>query len=150
MSARPFRFEPLLNLAEQREEQQTLVLAAVAGEERAARTVLAALETERERAYARFAASNSPVDAGEVLATIAYADRLTREIAEQQAVLEAVLARVTEARDVLMEAVRERRSFEHLRDQDEAIATEREDRREASAVDDLNMTRHARSLRDSA
>jgi len=150
VSARPFRFEPLLNLAEQREEQQTLALASVAAEERAASEALAALEAERERAYARFASSAAPVDASEYLATIAYADRLSREIEAQREVLAAAAVRVAEARGALMEVVRERRSFEHLRDQDEAAALQEEERREASTVDDLNMTRHARRLRGPA
>ncbi len=147
MTARPFRFEPLLNLAEQREEQQTLALAAVTAEERAARDALAALERERERAYAQFAASDGPLDAEQHLAVVAYAGRLTREIEEQQAVLAEVGERVARERDALMEVVRERRSFEHLRDQDEAVAAQEEGRREASAVDDLNMARHARGAR---
>ncbi|MEX2032529.1 MAG: flagellar FliJ family protein, partial [Dehalococcoidia bacterium] len=54
------------------------------------------------------------------------------------------VVRVTAARDALLEVVKERRSFEHLRDQDEATAAEIEDRREASQVDDLNMGRHNR------
>lgn len=150
MSDRPFRFEPLLNLAEQREEQQTLVLATVMAEEQAARATLVALEAEREQAYAQFARPDGPIDAEQYLAAIAYAERLGREMEAQREVIADAAQRVAEARDALMEVVRERRSFEHLKDQDEAAAAQEEGRREASAQDDLNMTRHARGLRGSA
>ena len=59
MSARAFRFEPLLNWAEQREEQQMLVLASVLMEEQQALDALEALVGERETELARMAAAGS-------------------------------------------------------------------------------------------
>jgi flagellar export protein FliJ len=141
---KPFRFEPLLELVERREDEQTQVLASLSAEEHTAREQLRLLEVERERAFAQFATPSGPIDADQYRSAIAYAELLTERITTQQTAVDEAVARVTAARDSLLEVVKERRSFEHLRDQDEAAAAEIEDRREASQVDDLNMGRHNR------
>lgn len=141
---KPFRFESLLDLAEQREDEQTQVLSTLSGRERAAREELRLLEIEREQAFEQFADPTGPIDADQHRAALAYAELLTERIAAQEAVIEEAVREVAEARSALLEVVKERRSFEHLRDQDEAAATEIADRREANQVDDLNMARHNR------
>lgn len=141
---KPFRFEPLLDLAEQREDEQTQVLSALSARERAAREELRLLEVEREQAFDQFASPTGPIDAEQYRAALAYAELLTERIAAQEAVIDEAVRAVSEARNALLEVVKERRSFEHLRDQDEAAAAEVADRREASQVDDLNMARHNR------
>ncbi|MEX2031945.1 MAG: hypothetical protein WEA81_03660, partial [Dehalococcoidia bacterium] len=81
---KPFRFEPLLELVEQREDEQTQVLASLSTEEHAAREQLRLLEVERERAFAQFAEPSGPIDADQYRAAIAYAELLTERIATQQ------------------------------------------------------------------
>jgi len=142
--SKPFRFAPLLDLVSQREDEQTQVLAALSAEEYAAREQLRALVDEQERAFSQCVIGSGVVDADQYRAAVAYAERLGEQIEEQRAVLAEVSERVALARDGLLEIVKERRSFEHLRDQDETAAALVEDRREASAVDDLNMSRHIR------
>lgn len=144
MTKQSFRFEPLLDWAEQREEQETRALAAVASEEEAARLALEALEREREREWSQFAGRNAPFDAEAYRAAVAYVQLLSERIQAQQAALAEVRARVAVARDVLLETLKEKQSFEHLRDRDAAEAAREEGRREAGRQDDLNMTRHVR------
>lgn len=146
--SRAFRFAPLLDLAEQREEQQTLDLASAVGVERAAQLELARLDAEREHQWVQFGTAAGPMDAEQYRAALAYIERLTERIAEQQRVLVEAQDRVAEARDALLETVKERRSLEHLKDRDHATATREEDRREAGRQDDLNMSRHARRTAD--
>lgn len=141
---KPFRFEPLLDRVQQREDEQTRVLAALAHEEQALRNVLAALEQEREIEWARFADRDGPLDAERHRVAMAYVQQLTERIETQRAAIEMARGRVAEARDALLEILKEKRSLERLREQDTAAAAIEEGRREANRVDDLNMTRHGR------
>ncbi len=143
MSAKPFRFEPLLNFAEQQEEQQMLVLANALLEEQTATAALAALVDEREAEFSRRSAGTR-VDPDQRQAVEAYLERLGAQIDAQRGVLAEARDRVGIARDGLIELEREKQSLERLREQDEALALDAANRREASIVDDLNMTRHVR------
>ncbi len=143
VSARPFRFEPLLNWAEQREEQQMLALASVLMEEQQALAVLDALAAEREAELARMASGGS-VDPEQRQLAEAFLQRLGQQIDAQRGVLEEVRGRVDQARAALIDLEQEKQSLERLREHDEQDALERQNRREAGMVDDLNMTRHAR------
>ncbi|MGE3962141.1 MAG: flagellar export protein FliJ [Dehalococcoidia bacterium] len=143
MSARPFRFEPLLHWAEQREEQQMLVLATALAEEQEALGVLEALAAERERELARMTAE-ARVDPEQRQVAEAYLLRLADRIDAQRGALEEVRGRVEAARGALIELEQEKQSLERLRENDEQQALEAQNRREASVVDDLNMTRHTR------
>jgi len=144
VSARPFRFEPLLDFAERREEQQMLVLASVLLEEQRATTVLATLAAEREAELTR-RSTEARVAPEQRQVADAYLDRLGMQIDAQRGALAEVHDRVAQARAALIEIEREKQSLEHLREQDEATALDAANRREASAVDDLNMTRHGRN-----
>jgi len=143
VSAKPFRFEPLLDFAERREEQQMLVLASVLLEEQSATTVLATLTATREAELTR-RASEVRVDPEQRQAADAYLDHLGVQIDAQRGALAEVRERVDRARAGLIEIEREKQSLERLREQDAAQALDAANRREASTVDDLNMTRHAR------
>lgn len=149
MSARPFRFEPLLNFAERQEEQQMLVLANALHEEQAATAALAALVEQRETEFSRQSVDRL-VDPDERQAVEAYLDRLGAQIDAQRGVLAEARDRVSRARDGLIELEREKQSLERLREQDEAQALDEANRREASIVDDLNMTRHVRHAQHGA
>lgn len=143
MSSKPFRFEPLLNWAEQREEQQMLVLASVLFEEQAAQSRLDAMADEREAELAAMASAERLDPEHRQLAE-AYLLRLAEQIEQQRGVLEEARARVAAARAALAELEQEKQSLERLREKDEAQAHEEQSRREANVVDDLNMTRHVR------
>lgn len=143
MSARPFRFEPLLNFAERQEEQQMLVLARALVDEQSAAAALAALVDEREAELTRRSA-DLLVDPEQRQAAEAYLDRLGSQIDAQRGVLAEARDRVGLAREGLLDLEREKQSLERLREQDEARAVDEANRREASVVDDLNMTRHIR------
>lgn len=144
--ATPFRFEPILGWVEQREEEESRRLAAVAREEREARDALEALEREREREWARFAAGNAPFDAETYRVALAYIEHLTEHIDAQQVTVEEARTRVAAARDVLLETVKERQSYEHLRDRHAADQAREENRREASQQDDITTSRYVRGL----
>ncbi|MEX1023044.1 MAG: flagellar export protein FliJ [Dehalococcoidia bacterium] len=144
MTSRTFRFEPLLQWAGQREEQQTLHLSAASAAEREVLAAIAALEAERERQWIAFADPAGAFDAEQYRTAVAYVERLTQRIEEQRAALAEAQTRVVEVRDVLLETVKERRSLEHLKDRDAATAALEEGRREDGAQDDLNMSRHIR------
>ncbi len=144
MSTKPFRFEPLLDFAERREEQPMLVLAGVLLEEQRVATVLETFTEEREAELTR-RTTEVGVDPEQRRAADVYLEWLGAQIDAQRGVLAEVRERVAEARAGLIEIEREKQSLEHLREQDAATALDAANRREASAVDDLNMTRHGRN-----
>lgn len=146
MTPRSFRFQPLLDWAEQREERQVLVLAQTLHEEQAALVALDALSQQREDELVRLSAS-SRVDPEQRQIAEAYLQRLGAQIEAQRTVVEDVRGRVELARTALVELEQEKQSLDRLREQDEQRALAELDRREANVVDDLNMTRHARGLR---
>jgi len=143
VSAKPFRFEPLLNWAEQRQEQQMLVLATVLLEEQTAISTLDALADEREAALAQLS-TLTRFDPEQRQAAEAYLQRMAQRIEAQRGVLEEVRGRVDVARAALIDREQEKQSLERIRENDEAQALDAANRREASTVDDLNMTRHVR------
>ena len=149
MSARPFRFEPLLNFAERQEEQQMLVLANALLEEQTATAALSALVDQREAEFSRQSAATL-VDPDQRQAVEAYLERLGSQIDTQRGVLAEARDRVAQAREGLIALEREKQSLERLREQDEAQALDEANRREASIVDDLNMTRHVRHAQQGA
>lgn len=146
MSNAAFRFQPLLDLAEQREEQQMLALAAVAQAEASAQAALDVLRGEREQQLAALEADGGAVDPAARQAAIAYVEHLDQRIAEQAAVVAETQRRVDVERSVLVEIVQERRSFDRLRERDAAQAAEEAGRLEANVVDELTMARHARRV----
>lgn len=143
MSTQPFRFQPLLNWAEQREEQQMLVLANALHEEQSAVATLDALVRQREGELA-VASEATHVDPYQRLAAEAYLLRLESQIEAQRGVVMEARGRVDLARVALIDLEQEKQSLERLREQDEQRALEEQNRREASVTDDLNMTRHVR------
>lgn len=146
MTSRAFRFQPLLDWAEQREERQVLVLAQALHEEQAALAALDALSQQREDELVQVSAA-SRVDPAQRQVAEAYLQRLGAQIEAQRTEVEEARGRVELARAALVELEQEKQSLDRLREQDEQRATEELDRREANVVDDLNMTRHARGSR---
>lgn len=143
MSNHPFRFQPLLNWAEQREEQQMVVLATALQAEQAALATLEALVRHRDEQLA-LASEVTRVDPQERQASETYLLHVTAQIEAQRGVVQEARGEVDLARAGLIDIEQEKQSFERLREQDEQQVAEALGRREASAVDDLNMTRHAR------
>lgn len=146
MSNPPFRFETLLDFARQREEQQTLELAAYSSDERRLRETVASLQEQQEQQTRALAeqASAGLFDPDEYRSARAYLDRILEEIEQQSAALDEASQRVVESRDRLLEVLKEKRSLERLRERDDAAAAVEESRREAGRADDQNTARYAR------
>lgn len=146
MRGRPFRLQTLLNHKQQIEEQHTVELARLAGEEQRAREELELLRAEERKQIAALAelVRQGAVDTHRYATAAAYIERLEAAIAEQ---IEAVqsAAQVAEAqREELVDVMKERRSLERLRDRQQAEAAVEESRREGRQVDDLTSSRYAR------
>jgi len=153
MSGHAFRFAPLLEWAEQREDQQAVVLAAAVRSEEEASATLEMLLAERERQIALIEGGPADsisganrIDPEARQAAVVYLEYLERCIAAQQDAVAEAHARAEAERATLVEISQEKRSLEHLRERDEARAFDEAERREANTINDLNMSRHARAL----
>ena len=141
-----FRLQALLDYRRQLEEQQTLRLATVEGERREAQMLLDDLHVRREEQCRRLdrLAQAQPLDAYRMREAVAYLGLVEAAIGRQVEALREVEARVREQRDLLMEAVRERRVLERLRDRQAAEAQLEADRAEARRTDEIAMSRFGR------
>lgn len=144
MAVRRFRFAPLLDHAEQREDEQSGVLALALRAEADAAETLQMLVDEREQQLARLEAPRGLFSPEERAAALGYIDHLGRMAEEQQRAVAELQEQVEAERAALLALSREKQSLERLRDRDALVAAEAEARREASQVDDLNMGRHIR------
>jgi flagellar export protein FliJ len=150
MAVRRFRFAPLLDHAEQREDEQSGVLAQALRAEAAASETLQMLIAEREQQLARLDADRGPFSPEERAAALGYIDHLGRMAEEQQRTVAALHEQTEAERAALLALSREKQSLERLRDRDALVAAEAEARREASQADDLNMGRHIRRTQANA
>ncbi len=144
MTAHRFRFAPLLDYAEQREDEQAALLASAFHAESAAFEMLQMLVSERERQLVLLETRDRPFSPEERQSAIAYIEHLAAQAVAQQQEVAALHDQTEAQRAALMELAREKQSLEHLRDRDASLAAETEERREASQLDDLNMGRHIR------
>lgn len=145
MTGYEFRFQPLLEHTEQREERKTLELAALTAEERLARDALATLRAELERQLRDIEATyGDAFDPRQYQQAVAYLDHLAHSIDRQSALLAEVSGRVLESRDQLLDILREKRSLERLREREATEEALEDDRREARTVDEMTTARFAR------
>ncbi|MEX2374716.1 MAG: flagellar export protein FliJ [Dehalococcoidia bacterium] len=144
MTTYRFRFAPLLDYAEQREDEQAGVLAAASRAEAAAFETLQMLVTERERQIGLLETGGGLLSPDGRQLAIAYIEHLAAQAVAQQQTVVALHEQTEVQRAALMDLAREKQSLEHLRDRDASIAAEAEGRREARQLDDLNMSRHIR------
>ena len=146
MAMHRFRFESLLDLARQREEQRMREVAALIARQQAAQDRLDGLAALREELTAGLAANavTGVMDPARYGETVAYIDHLGTAMAEQAQVVQAAAAEVETARQALVDALQERRSLEILEERDAADAALAASRREDGRVDDLDTQRFAR------
>ncbi len=144
MTAHRFRFAPLLDYAEQREDEQAGLLATALHAEASAFETLQMLVAEREQQLALLEAGDRPFSPEERQSAITYIEHLAVQAVAQQQTVAALHEQTETQRVALMDLAREKQSLEHLRDRDASLAAETEERREARQLDDLNMGRHIR------
>jgi flagellar protein FliJ len=146
MPRRNFRLQTLLNHKQQIEEQHTVELARLAGEEQRARDELELLRAEERKQLAALAelVRKGAVDTHKYATASAYIERLGAAIAEQIEAVQALAQAAETQRDELVDVMKERRSLERLRDRQQAEAAVEESRREGRQVDDLTSSRYAR------
>jgi flagellar export protein FliJ len=148
--SRPFRFEPLLEVARQREEQHLRTLAALIDAQETASAYLAHLLAIREAQLDAISTTTADgrLDPARYAESVAYLDRLGDEIATQREVLAAATSEVEQARAVLVSALQERRSLEILEEHDAADAAQEAGRQEDARTDDLNTQRYIRRAQE--
>lgn len=149
---KPFRLQALLEHKQRLEEQQMLVLAERDGERRRACDVLETLR-EAEAAHLQHLdtlASRRDVDACEQRDAVAYLARLEASITLQREVIAEAEGRVQEARDGLVEILKEKSALDRLREQHVLDEVREEGRREARVVDEITSARYARRLQGRA
>lgn len=144
--AHPFRLQALLDYRRQLEDEQMRALAEVTVEEQRVRDAISALHRHREEQMHALAAlvAGGTFDAEGYTQRAAYLDAVGQALDQQAAVLEATAARVRERREALVEALKDRRVLERLRDRQAEEAAVEDGRHEARGVDDMMMTRHQR------
>ncbi|RJQ11860.1 MAG: flagellar export protein FliJ [Dehalococcoidia bacterium] len=145
--AEPFRLRSLLDYRRQLEDEQMRALAEVTAEEQRVRDAIAALDRHREDQTAALAAlmTSGTFDAGGYTQRASYLEAIGIELDQQVAALEAAAARVSEQRAALVEALKDRRVLERLRDRQAAEAAIEDGRQEARVVDDMTTSRHQRT-----
>lgn len=145
--AKPFRLQSLLEYRRQVEDEQARALAEVSAEEQRIREAIDALNVRREEQTTALAAvmSVGKFDTEEYTHHAAYLDALGRTLDQHAAALDAAMALVVERRAALVEALKDRRVLERLRDRQAEEATVEDNRREARDVDELVMSRHQRN-----
>lgn len=141
-----FRFEPLLDIARQREEQQMRVLAEAIAAQEAEQRRLDGLVALHEELTSGLCArkTTGTLDAARHAETVAYLEHLDGRIASQREAVDARAEVVDAARAALTAALQEKRSLELLEERDAAEAAQAESRREDRRVDDLNTQRYRR------
>ena len=145
--AHPFRLQSLLEYRRQREDEQVRALAEVTAEEQRVRDAIASLNQSREEQTSALATliTGGTFDTDGYTQRAAYLDAVGQALDQQVAVLEATAVRVSERREALVEALKDRRVLERLRDQHAEEAEVEDSRQEARDVDDMVMTRHQRA-----
>jgi len=142
-----FRLQALLDYRHQLEERQMVRLGAVEAERGAAQDLLEELHLRREEQCRRLdqLGQAQSLDAYRMREAVAHLGLIEAAIARQREALQEVEARVDAQRDRLMEAVRDRRVLERLRDRQAAAARLESDRVEARRADEIVTGRFGRS-----
>lgn len=145
--AKPFRLQSLLDYRRQLEDEQMRALAEVTAEEQRVREAIAALDRHREDQTAALATlmTGGTFDAEGYTQRAAYLDAIGVALDQQAAALEAAAVRVSEQRAALVEALKDRRVLERLRDRQAEEAAIEDGRQEARVVDDMTTSRHQRT-----
>lgn len=145
--AHAFRLQSLLEYRRQIEDDQARALAGVTAEEQRIRDAIVAINRHREEQTSALAAlmGSGPLDTHDYAHHATYLDALGLALHQQATALEAAMVQVSERRTALVEALKDRRILERLRDQQAEAAVIEDGRHEARDVDDLVMSRHQRA-----
>lgn len=145
---KPFRLQVLLDHKQQLEEQQMLVLSEREAERRRAIEVLDMLRVaeDEQMRHLDVLARDTRLDPFQQRDAVAYLGRIERSIVAQGAVIAEAEIAVAEARDALVELLKEKRSLERLRERHVTEVTLEEGRRESRVVDEITSARYVRAL----
>ncbi len=143
---KPFRLRALLELKQRMEEVRQQELAALLQQRRLAEEALLLSEQQLAQQHAALAARSKggPLDMASVQHALAYIEGKHAAIAAQHAWAGELEASIVEQRSRLIDASREKRVLERLRDRQAASETLEADRREQRAADELVGQRFAR------
>lgn len=142
-----FRLRSLLEYRRQVEDDQARALAGVTAEEQRIREAIMAINRHREEQTSALAAlmGGGALDTEGYAHHATYLDALGLALDQQATALQAAMVQVSERRAALVEALKDRRILERLRDRQAEEAAVENGRIEARDVDDLVMSRHQRA-----
>jgi flagellar FliJ protein len=139
-----FRLERFLELKRHRERDRELALARVLGQCLLLKRRIAEIDGEVSGSYALSFRAGTLIDIEAMAGRELYVQRLVREKARTQEALAVKTAELEEARARYLEAAKERKVLDKLRERNEAEYYERQKDEEFKTIDDLNT---ASSLR---
>ncbi|TAK79392.1 MAG: flagellar export protein FliJ [Dehalococcoidia bacterium] len=147
--AHPFRLQRLLDYRRRLEDGQALALAEATAEECRVRNAIAMLERQREEQTAALGTllGGGVFGAEEYSRRAAFLDAAARALEVEAEALKAAAAHVVESRQALVEALKDRRVLERLRDRQAEAAGVEDGRREARETDDMVTARRQRAQR---
>jgi len=145
-----FRLEPLLSLRRHREQTLQLKLAE---SQRALERERSELQRLREEIRARSASlhqqqGRGPLDMGRVSMESAYLILLEGRVAEQEVLVEKLARQVDGDREAVLEAAKEKKALERLREVQLVAFARAEARKEMKAAEEVATTRHVRRSRE--
>jgi len=142
-----FKLQTLLDQRQAREDRLLVELGELRNEEAAEVTRLNNLHLELERAWASTAtALRCNASAVEISRFDEYAKTMRDDIRVQELTLQAVRERVEAKRVELVEAMKERKVLEALRDKQEQAYILVQQRTEQNALDEMSSLRYARGM----
>jgi len=142
-----FRFQRVLDVKERLEDVRKAALGEVVGACEAERRELERLQADRQVQVATERPAAGRIDPGLMNLLADYSRRLERESGEQGELVRLAEALVEEKRTDLMEATRERRTFEILQERAEAAHRKVARRKERMLLDEVGGQLHLRRQR---
>ncbi len=139
-----FRYETLLKIRRQREDQHKRIVAERVRQIVAARERLALLQGQIAEEEAAIRAGQEPgtVDMQQIVRHRHWLGHLQRNVLETQASIRTLEGRLAQERAVLAEAVKQRKILETLKERRLERHLQEEHRRETNAADDLTTVRY--------
>ena len=140
-----FRFQTILDLRKRTEEERQMALALAMQAAVALRRQEAQVQEEQSRLSARLAAALGHAwNPEEVQQHYRYLDSLQARRLRLAEEVTAAEAAVTEERNRLAEAMKERKTLEKLKEQERKAFLESHQKKEQTEMDDLNVARFSR------
>ena len=145
-----FRFQRVLDVKERLEDVRKAALGQVVGAYESERRELERLHTDRDLQVATERPAEGRVDPGLMNMLADYGHRLERESGEQGEQVRLAQALVDERREDLMEATRQRRTFEILRERAAEKYRKHAQRKDLALLDEMGGQLHLRRQRADA